>query len=697
MIVIRKVVKDELSGDNAKLYVQQISNFHRIQASTMFHEAAEYVRDTLLKIGIEDAKIEQFASDGLKKYWTYTSPIGWEVKSAELRLVEPEEKLICRYADIPTCLHTHSKATSPEGVTAELVDVGAGIKGKDYEGKDVKGKFVLATSKAKIVHEQAVYKRGAAGVITDTLTHEIKNVRESVDLPDAHAYQAIWPTKEDLDKVTFGFSISKRQGNHLRDLLKREKTVKLEAKVNARLFSSNLDVVVATIPGSSKPDEEVFLIAHLCHPKPSANDNASGSGLLLEIARTIYTLIDSGKITRPARTIRFIWVPETYGTIVLLYNHPQLPDKLVGGINLDMVGQNQDLCKSTLTLDRTPDSLPSYLNDFIINLLEESEKEFDSSTVFGSASTFRYKANAYTGGSDHAEFVDSTIRVPCVMLLQWPDLFYHSSMDTIDKVSSESLKRVGWIGTVAALTIADADIDEAVYLANQTSSRAIARIKETGRNAIEELYRLKEDPRLKGEPAELAKSLAKKSFCYRSNIEHVIQREKQAVISVKRLAFNTSLGNFLSKLTEDIYETGKKEIARIDEVISYIAKAMGISVPDRIEETKAGKKSRKIVPKRLFKESLSQETFRKALTEKEYEWYEEKLKKEPAFRMKMVEALNFMDGTRTLYEIVRAVSAEYTETKAEDLLKFVRDLEKMKLVSLELKGMKKQQNQYDAH
>jgi len=678
---IRKIIKDELSGDNAKLYVQQISSFHRIQASTMFHEAAEYVRGTMLKIGIEDAKIEQFTSDGSKKYWTYTSPTGWEVKSAELRLVEPEEKLICRYADIPTCLHTHSKATPPEGVTADLVDVGAGLKGEDYKGKDVKGKFALATGRAKIVHEQAVYKRGAAGVITDTLTHEIKNIRESVDLPDAHAYQAIWPAKEDLDKVAFGFSISKRQGNHLRDLLKKGKPVKLEAKVNARLFSSNLDVVVATIPGSSKPDEEVFLIAHLCHPKPSANDNASGSGLLLEIARTIHTLIDSGKIARPARTIRFIWVPETYGTIAFLYNHPQLPDKLVAGINLDMVGQNQTLCKSTLTLDRTPDSLPSYLNDFMINLLEDLEKEFDSSTMFGSASTFRYKANVYTGGSDHAEFVDSTIRVPCVMLLQWPDLFYHSSMDTIDKVSTTSLKRVGWIATVAALTIADADVDEAVYLANQTSSRGIARIKETGRNAIEELYRIKKDPKLKEKPDELAKSLAKKASYYRSKIEHIMQREKQAVISVKRLAFNTDLDNFLRKFTEDISKTGKKEITRINEVISYIARAMGVSIPDQTEETKAEEKSRKIVPERLFKGSLSQETFRKALTEKEYGWFEEKRRKDTTFLMKMAEALNFMDGKRPLYEIVRAVSAEYTETKAEDLLRFLRDLEKMKLIS----------------
>ncbi|NIW11051.1 MAG: DUF4910 domain-containing protein, partial [Gammaproteobacteria bacterium] len=166
-----------------------------------------------------------------------------------------------------------------------------------------------------------VYKRGAAGVITDTLTYEIKNFRESIDLPDAHAYQAIWPTKEELNKVTFGFSITKRQGNQLRALLKQKKTVTLKAIVDAKLFPGKLDIITATIKGKTKPNQEIFLIAHLCHPKPSANDNASGSGLLLEIARTIIALIQKGKIPQPKRTIRFFWVPEIYGTIAYLHKH----------------------------------------------------------------------------------------------------------------------------------------------------------------------------------------------------------------------------------------------------------------------------------------------------------------------------------------------------------------------------------------
>ena len=253
-----KLVKDELSGSVAKSFVAQVSRFHRIQGSTMFHEAAEYVKNELSGLDFQDAVIEQFPADGKTKYWTHTSPIGWEIQSAELRLVEPEEKLLCTYEDCPQSLHTFSKATPVEGVTAELVDVGKGTKEKDYEGKNVKGKFVLATGRARLVHQQAVYKHGAAGVITDTITYEMPNVRESLDIPDAHAYQAIWPTADDLPKVAFGFSLSKRQGNAMRALLQAGKTVKLKAKIDARLFPFHEDVLTATIGGTEEPNRRFF-------------------------------------------------------------------------------------------------------------------------------------------------------------------------------------------------------------------------------------------------------------------------------------------------------------------------------------------------------------------------------------------------------------------------------------------------------
>lgn len=674
---LRHLVKEELSGERAKSYVQQISRFHRIQASPMFHQAAEYVKDNLIQFGFKDAKIEQFPSDGLKKYWTHVSPIGWEVESAELRIIEPKEELLARYSDVPTSLHVHSKSTPKNGIVAELVDVGVGTRSEDYKGKNVRDKFVLATGRASLVHRFAVYRHGATGVVTDALTYEIENIRESVDIPDAHSYQAIWPTEKELEKVTFGFSISKRQGNYLRELLREKKKVRLYAEVDAKLFPSKLDVVAATIQGSSKRNEEVFLISHLCHPRASVNDNASGSGLLLEIARTIQTLISSGKVAKPKRTIRFLWVPETYGTVALLHSHPDWIRKLVAGINLDMVGEDQETCKSTLFLDKTPDSLPSYLNDFVYNLVEQSVKEFDPVTAFGSASTFRFAENAFSGGSDHAEFVDSTIKVPCVMLLQWPDLFYHSSMDTMDKVSSNSLKRVGWIATVAILTLANADVNEAILFATQSLQRGLSRMERVGVETAKDL--LKSATMLKNK-ADMLRTLSEVVQTHKDKLKHIVWREEKAIKSVKKLAFSSDLNAFISNYLKEISLCTKHELSKVEKLLCFVLKDNRIRMP-QLKDTSVEEKTRSLIPKRLFKGTLSTaDVIRKRFPEKEYIWFEEMNKKDVHFEKKVKELTNFMDGKRTLGDIVKAVSSEYGDFKVEDALRFIHNLENLMLV-----------------
>ncbi len=679
--VIKRIIKEELSGERAKAHVQRISEFHRIQASPMFHQAAEYVRDTLLQLGFADAEIEQFPSDGSRKYGTYVSPIGWEVKNAELRIVEPEEKVLVQYATVPTGLHVHSKSTSKEGVVTELVEVGVGTKTKDYEGRDVRGKFVLATGRARWVHEQAVHKYGAAGVITDSLADEFRGIRDSMDVPDAHSYQSIWPSREDLEKVTFGFSINKRQGNYLRTLLQSNKEVKLKAKVEAQLFESKLDVVSTTIPGSSMKNEEVFLISHLCHPRVSANDNASGSGLLLEIARTLQTLIASKKLERPKRTIRFLWVPESIGTIAFLNSHPDFIGRAVAGLNLDMVGEDQEICKSTLVLDRTPDSLPSFLSDFVFELVRESIEMFDPSAVFGFSSTFRFREGAFTGGSDHAEFVDSTVKVPCVMLLQWPDLFYHSSMDTIDKVSSSSLRRVGWIAAVAIQTLADASADDAMSLANLTLERGLSRIRRAGVECIQDLTNIRTGERSKEGKEEKPLALSKVFESYKHKLKHLVWREEEAIRSVKKLGTSPRLDSFITRLLSESADCEKKELAKVEEVLSFILEENQLEIPMKMEETDCGKKAGRLIPQRLHKGTLSTGALKRGFAEEEYDWYEEMVGKEPEFRSKLAEMINFMDGKRTLLDIVRAVSAEYGELNVEDALRLLKNLKAMGLVS----------------
>jgi len=253
-------------------------------------------------------------------------------------------------------------------------------------------------------------------------------------------------------------------------------------------------------------------------------------------------------------------------------------------------------------------------------------------------------------------------------------------MDTIDKVSEDSLKRVGWIATIAVLTLANATAETAFQLANQTASKGIARIEKVAQEMVEELFRKKEDLTLRDKPAELAKELAKTAFLYRSKIEHVMWREQQATKSVKRLGENQELNAFIDKLCEDIASQAQQKTARLEEVLSFIAKTLTITIPPEIEETETEAELKKLISKRLFRGTLDFDLLKVALGEKEYEWYQEIDEKDSEFSKKADEFVNFMDGRRTAHYILKAVSAEYTPTNPEHVLKLLRDLEKANLI-----------------
>jgi hypothetical protein len=672
---LHKLVKQEISGSSAKHYVSRLCSFHRIQASPMFREALDWVREQAERNGLKELKVESFPADGKHRYWTYYSPPGWSVHGAELRMVEPEEQLLARFEDIPQSLHTFSKGTPSGGVAAELVDVGTGLRAKDYVGKRVKGKLVLASGRGEYVHRPAVVERGALGVITDSVI-EMPHVREGIDIPDAHGYQGIWPRARDMPKIGFGFSVSKRQGNHLRDLLREGKKVKLLAKVDAKLFPSTLDLLTGVIKGESKPEEEVILMAHLCHPKPSANDNASGCACLLEVARTLSRLISSGKVKRPARSIRFLWMPETNGSVAYLSTHKDARDRIVAGINLDMVGENQELCRSTLNLDCTPDSLPSWLNDYVSSLIEQTASVFDRQTHLGHSSTFRYSISQFSAGSDHTEFNEAGVGIPCIMLLQWPDMFYHTSMDTIDKVSEDSLRRAGWTTAVAALGLANADEKTAFEWANLTIAKGSSRIMNAGTKAAEDLFSARAGTKAKDK----AKKLAKLAAYHRTKLEHVSSKEQAAVRSVTRLADSHKLHAFLDKHCMEIEALGRRERDRFEEIVGHIEEDLGVSLRSSRREEWATQDGMDAVPKKLFKGTLCYDVIRDTLNPSDYDKFQDLEESDPDFYKKSIEILNFMDGRRSVADLVRAVSAEYSPTDPKTVRTYVEFLRKMRLV-----------------
>jgi len=101
--------------------------------------------------------------------------------------------------------------------------------------------------------------------------------------------------------------------------------------------------------------------------KQGANDNMSGSATILEEARTLHALIESGRIPRPKRTIRFIWGPEFSGIGEWVRTHPEIMDRTLCNINMDMVGEWLSKNQTFFCLMRTTFGNAHYINDVMEN------------------------------------------------------------------------------------------------------------------------------------------------------------------------------------------------------------------------------------------------------------------------------------------------------------------------------------------
>src|SRR5437763_1137888 len=155
--------------------------------------------------------------------------------------------------------------------------------------------------------------------------------------------------------------------------------IRVHGNIDAYLGTYQITRVNAYIRGTESPNDEVIVSAHLDHPKWSANDNASGSATLVESARTLRTLIDTKKLAPPRRTIHFIWVPEYFGTIAYLTQHPEKRSCttstggcVVADINMDMVGEDTVKTNGRFYMTRAPMSVTSFLDALLPDILEQT-------------------------------------------------------------------------------------------------------------------------------------------------------------------------------------------------------------------------------------------------------------------------------------------------------------------------------------
>lgn len=666
----------EINGSIAKDTVIELARHHRVQASSGFSRAADYIASKARDYGLEQVQIERFPADGQKTYHTLRSTPGWEAERAELWEVEPHKTKIADWDEMRVALADYSQNAD---LTATLVDVGAGASANDYEGKDVKGKIVLAGGNVAVVHKFACDERGAAGV----LSYQQNQVTGwSGDYVDNVRWGHLSPYNPGNK---FAFMISLRRAREYQTRLAQGEQIKLRANVNAEIKPGNYDVVSAIIPGSDLASEEIVFTCHLCHQKPGANDNASGAAAILEAARALTSLIRRGELERPRRTIRFIWPPEINGTLAYFAEHPEIVKRMIAAIHCDMVGGSYAITKSVLHVTHTPASLPSSVNavadafaEYAINGALKAASGAGSEDALvspgGSKDSFVADITPFQMGSDHDVYQEGSFRIPTIYLRDWPDVFIHTNNDIPANIDSTKMKRSTFIATASGYFLASAGSQEAARLADEVFGNALGRV-----------------PRAK-EKARAVEAAGTQDAAdeARSIIAHSVEREAEAISSVLQFAPNDkTLQARVEGLVDQLSGAWLLMTGKLTE------QRRGNRIVFTLEEKEPGKDSKPKNPKeasraRAVGAAFSRVPVRRVIGPMNVYYYDyvaerangdlravERIGSTPGGDILLYEILNLVDGTRSIQAIRDYITAAYRPVPVEDVAEYLKLLEKI--------------------
>ena len=488
----------ELSGESAKRNLEFIASLHRMRGSAAFKKAIDFIDSRLKEYNLEEVKSFQMPADGSSMYGTQKARLAWEAEFAELWELKNEGsewKPSIRLADWESMPITLAEDSESAEVTAELIDVGAGTSERDYTGKDVKGKILLISSLPAAVVPIGIEKFGAAGMVSYTQNQVTAWWKEDQNL-------IRWGHLDSFSKTkTFCFMISLKQAIDFQQRLGQGEQIMLSAKVKAGKHSGFYDFVTAVIKGSdpSLSKEEIVFSCHLDHQRPGANDNASGSMTILEIARTLSKLISEGKIGRLLRTLRFIWSPEIEGTSAILNHTREYASKIKANIHMDMVGGGP-VTKAIFHVAGAPKSLPSFVADVGATFGKFLNEESDA---YASGYPHRYPFISREGGkeplqavlgqfhlgSDHEVYSEGSFKIPSIYLHDWPDRYIHTNFDLAANIDPTKLKRAGFIGAASGYYLANITATDAPRLWHMIQHQSLWRTAQ----AVERFHQLQGD------------------------------------------------------------------------------------------------------------------------------------------------------------------------------------------------------------
>lgn len=614
-----RAVQGEVNADRAMEMMREVWERDRWFTFPKIEETARYVATTLEKAGLSEAQVVHPPADGGTQVGFWTMPLAWDVRAARLELIEPEYRLLADYHAVPASLVMWSGPTPPEGITAELVDIGVGRQA-EVEKMDLAGKIVLTSRRPSGIKWLLARKGVAAVVSSDT---------ENPDLVDAYDWVNSWGDRgwgvTKNDSPLPGFTVTPRQGAWLRSLLAAGRRVHLRATVDSRYFEGSYPYATALLQGAPG-NEEVLMLGHTA--EQGAQDNATGVAAMAEAMILLNRLVEAGKLPRPRRSIRLLAMGEVYGSMHYVVANPERIRNTIAAICVDTPAGFYHLAGTEYTFYLNPHVASSYVDAFTLRLAEAYFSRLDPPRPFREA--------RYMTGTD-TFLADPTIGVPTV----WPYgssgvHTHHNSEDTPDDVDPRSLRDLSVLTAAFVYFLASADEVDARWLAELALARGYRQTLAAVDAALERLL-----------AASGQEALGRALHHARERLTYTVDRQIESVESVRRVAPRLDV----KALVASLESFRRAQEARLDQAAQDRAAGLGLGPVKPIAPPPDPKLAgaERIVVKRKRPGTLPLDEL--PVPEREG-W------PSGAWNTRLATALYWCDGKRTLAEAVRLTRLE---------------------------------------
>lgn len=169
--------------------------------------------------------------------------------------------------------------------------------------------------------------------------------------------------------------------------------------------------------GKTAGTGEMLICAHVCHPNQS-NDDAAGVVTAIEVARRLA----AKPLPTGSMSVRFLFCPETIGSIAYLAHHEDLLPELRAGIFIEMTGNDNSLILQRSRQDAA--------------LIDRVAR----TALTRTGNEFREGEFGMVVANDERVINGPGLNVPCISISRWPYDEYHTSDDNPSIIHEEKLR-----------------------------------------------------------------------------------------------------------------------------------------------------------------------------------------------------------------------------------------------------------------